>query len=301
MAADKADALKPRRRIEDYGVIGNLHTVALIARDGSLEWFCPGRFDAPACFAALLGDARHGYWYLGPSVGQDIQIEREYLPDTLLLKTTFTSSGGVVEVVDFMPVQWDCHLIRQVRCVKGEMLMSMSCAPRFEYGRDGAEVVVDSHQAMLRGTDLWLRLTATLPLAGADDAVACEFVLKKGDSHTFVLTHGAPQQAFPPVPEVNSARDQCADWWREWVSQCTYRGPWEEAVRRSLIILKSLIYAPTGALVAAATTSLPEVPGGTANWDYRYTWPRDSALFWFAPASTARTPWPHRASSRRRR
>lgn len=276
--AGKTGAVTPRRRIEDYGLIGNLNTVALIARDGSLEWFCPGRFDAPACFAALLGDACHGYWYLGPGADAHIQIEREYLPDTLLLKTTFTTTRGVVEVLDFMPVQSDCHLIRQVRCVKGEVAMSMSCSPKFEYGRDAANVAVDAQQAILRGADLWLRLTATVELADAGDVVACEFAMSKGDSHTFVLTHCAPDAAFPPVPEADSARDQCADWWREWVSQCTYHGPWEEAVRRSLIILKALIYAPTGALVAAATTSLPEVPGGTANWDYRYTWPRDSAL-----------------------
>lgn len=278
MAADKVAAGKPRRRIEDYGLIGNLHTVALIARDGALEWFCPGRFDAPACFTALLGDARHGYWYLGPSAGQEIRVDREYLPDTLLLKTTFRTPGGVVEMLDFMPVQWDCHLIRQVRCIEGEVAVTMTCAPRFEYGRDAAEVEVDQRQATLRGADLWLRLAATVELASADDAVACEFTLRKGDRHTFVLTHSEPDEAFPPVPEADAVREQCAAWWREWVSQCTYRGPWEEAVRRSLITLKALIYAPTGALVAAATTSLPEVPGGTANWDYRYTWPRDSAL-----------------------
>lgn len=274
----ETEVVKPRRRIEDYGLIGNLHTVALIARDGTLEWFCPGRFDAPACFAALLGDARHGYWYLGPSAGQDIHIEREYLPDTLLLKTTFTTPGGVVEVLDFMPVQWDCHLIRQVHCRKGRVVMTTACEPCFEYGRDAADVVIDEREAILRGADIWLRLAATVPLAKAGDAAACEFELNQGDSHTFALTHSAPHTAFPPLPDVDSARDQCADWWREWVSQCTYRGPWEDAVRRSLIVLKALIYAPSGALVAAATTSLPEVPGGTANWDYRYTWPRDSAL-----------------------
>lgn len=280
--ADTVDTVKPRRRIEDYGLIGNLNTVALIARDGSLEWFCPGRFDASACFAALLGDERHGYWYLGPSAGQNVQIEREYLPDTLLLKTTFTTPGGVVEVVDFMPVQWDCHLIRQVRCVEGEMEVAMTCAPRFEYGRDPAEVALENegeaHQATLRGTEMWLRLAATVELGGAENAIACKLALHKGDAHTFVLTHCAAGEDFPPIPEADTARQQCAGWWREWVSQCTYRGPWEDAVRRSLIVLKALIYAPTGALVAAATTSLPEVLGGDANWDYRYTWPRDSAL-----------------------
>jgi GH15 family glucan-1,4-alpha-glucosidase len=285
MAVNKTEAVGPRRPIEDYGLIGNLHTVALIARDGSLEWFCPGRFDAPACFAALLGDARHGYWYLGPRAGQPIRIEREYLTDTLLLKTTFHTPGGVVEVLDFMPVRWDCHLIRQVRCLEGTVAMTMTCSPRFEYGRDAAKVEfekpkdeADKHLATLRGADLWLRLASTAELALAEDAVASEFTLAAGESHTFVLTHGAPQEAFAPVPDADSAREQCMNWWREWVSQCTYQGPWEEAVRRSLITLKALIYVPSGALVAAATTSLPEVPGGSANWDYRYTWPRDAAL-----------------------
>lgn len=267
-----------RRPIADYGLIGNLHTVALIARDGTLEWFCPGRFDAPACFAALLGDERHGVWSLGPKQLEGVRIEREYLPDTLLLKTTFTTPTGVLELLDYMPVQWDCHLVRELRCVKGEVAITMNCQPRFDYGRDPAEVEVQGQGVLLRGADLCLRLVATTDMATQADSVCCNLILREGESHTFVLTHARPGDAMPAVPDLPATRDNCANWWRNWVAQCTYEGPWQDAVRRSLIVLKALIYAPTGALLAAATTSLPEVPGGAANWDYRYTWPRDAAL-----------------------
>jgi GH15 family glucan-1,4-alpha-glucosidase len=277
MASDPA-VTPARKPIADYGLIGNLHTVALIARDGALEWFCPGRFDAPACFAALLGDERHGIWSLGPQQREGVRIEREYLPDTLLLRTTFTTPTGVLELLDYMPVRWDCHLMRELRCVKGEVAIAMNCQPRFDYGRDPAVVEVRDQGVLLRGADLWLRLVATLDVTAHTDSVSCNLTLRQGESHTFVLTHARPGDAMPAVPDLLAARDNCANWWRNWVAQCTYDGPWQDAVRRSLIVLKALIYAPTGALLAAATTSLPEVPGGTANWDYRYTWPRDAAL-----------------------
>lgn len=277
MAPDKAERVKARRPIEDYGFIGNLHTVALIARDGSLEWLCPGRFDSPACFAALLGDADHGIWSICPR-SDDVQIEREYLRDTLLLKTTFKTPSGVLELIDYMPVQWDCHLVRELRCVSGEAEVAMNCQPRFEYGRDPAEVEARDGEVVLGGADLRLRLTGTAPMTGGEGAATCDLQMRAGESHTFVLTHTRVGGDFAPLPDLHSSREQCAAWWREWIAQCTYEGPWQDAVRRSLITLKALIYAPTGALIAAATTSLPEVPGGSANWDYRYTWPRDAAL-----------------------
>lgn len=267
------------RRIEDYGLIGNLHTVALVSREGSIDWFCPGRFDSPACFARLLGDDCHGFWQISPFQSDGIGIERTYIPETLLLKTTFRSREGTVELLDFMPVQWDCHLIRRIRCIDGRMDMRSICCPRFDYGRNCAEVIQDEVGMVLRGADLWLRLTGPAELTVMKNGGVCaELPLIAGDDYTFALTDCSPGQTFPPVPDLSAAQNQCLKWWQIWAAQCTYEGPWREAVVRSLITLKALIYAPTGALVAAATTSLPEVPGGSANWDYRYTWPRDAAL-----------------------
>ena len=266
------------RPIEDYGLIGNLHTVALVSRAGSIDWFCPGRFDQSACFAALLGSAEHGCWSLAPT-GETLHLTRAYLADTLLLKTTFTTATGELELLDYMPVQWDCHLVRQVRCTRGEVQVSTLCRPRFDYGRCAAEVQAENagHLWMSHG-DQRLRLLSDVTLAAADGAASAGFTLTAGQTRYFVLSSGDFDGDFAIPEEVAEITDRCAAWWRNWVAQCSYKGPWRDAVVRSLITLKALIYAPTGALVAAATTSLSEVPGGIANWDYRYSWPRDAAL-----------------------
>lgn len=265
------------RRIEDYGLIGNLHTVALVSRAGSIDWFCPGRFDSPACFARLLGDDRHGYWAIEP-IGE-AQTERAYLADSLLLKTTVRSKHGVAELLDYMPVQSDCHLVRRIRCLQGRMSLRFICSPKFQYGRDQVEVVQEEGGFIFRADDIWLRLSPNPALKPrGDGSVVGDIALTEGDDFQFVLSHCSPHQSFESLADPAAAQEQCLSWWITWVSQCTYKGPWRDAVVRSLITLKALIYAPTGALIAAATTSLPEVPGGSANWDYRYTWPRDAAL-----------------------
>lgn len=266
--------------IENYALIGNLHTAALISRGGSIDWFCPGRFDSPACFAALVGEAGHGFWLLAPRADSIRDTAREYLADTLLLKTTFTTDTGVVEVLDYMPLQCGCHMVREVHCLSGTATMEMELLPRFHYGRYQAAVQVPAAgEFILQHGQERLRVVTDLPVAATESGgVRGQFALAQAERGFFLLTSDADGGRMAPMLDIATAATGCARWWRDWVAQCTYQGPWREAVVRSLIVLKAMTYAPTGAIVAAPTTSLPEVPGGSANWDYRFTWPRDAAL-----------------------
>lgn len=270
--------------LEDYALIGNLHSAALISRAGSIDWFCPGRFDSPACFAALLGRRQHGFWNLAPSGGTVRRITREYLDRTLLLKTTYLTTTGTVEVLDYMPLQCGCHMVREVKVLEGVVTMETHLLPRFGYGRYQARVEEVGHigapcEMILQHEQDRLRLvTNTVVVATETGGAYGEFLLEAGEAVYFLLTSDADGGDIAPALDIDTTASQCADWWRAWADQCTYRGPWREEVVRSLIILKAMTYAPTGAIVAAPTTSLPEVFGGSANWDYRYTWPRDAAL-----------------------
>jgi GH15 family glucan-1,4-alpha-glucosidase len=267
-------------RIEDYALIGDMHTAALVGRDGSIDWLCLPRFDSAACFAALLDDPRAGRWLLAPADGQ-ARASRRYRGDTLILETTWDAPGGSVRVLDFMPPRGEApDVVRIVEGVHGRVELRTELALRFDYGRivpwtrwDGGRL------ASVAGPDsAWL--DAPVPLEAdksTGTATAC-FAMSAGDRLAFVLTW---QQSWLPQPAKVDAAAALRDTerlWTGWLRGCTYRGPYDEAVRRSLLTLKALTYAPTGALIAAPTTSLPEQLGGPRNWDYRYTWLRDAAF-----------------------
>jgi GH15 family glucan-1,4-alpha-glucosidase len=270
------------RPIDDYALLSNLHCAALVSKAGSVDWFCPGRFDAPACFAALLGTADNGRWLIGPTTGE-VSTERRYRPDSLVLETIFTTPEGQVRLVDAMPLSGStCHLVRMVEGISGRVPMRTVCAPRFGYGRDLPEVEQPSRkQALFRcGNDRLLlsRESASLEADERNAIAQMKFDVAEGEQHSFVLSYCRANHDLPEPPEVIPALTECDSWWRDWVSRCTYRGRWEEPVKRSLITLKALTYEPGGGMVAAATTSLPEVPGGEANYDYRFCWIRDAAF-----------------------
>jgi GH15 family glucan-1,4-alpha-glucosidase len=274
--------------IEEHGVIGDLHTVALVTTDGTIDWYCCPRFDAPSVFGAILDDRRGGRFRIGPNEPDAIP-KQLYLPDTNVLITRFLSPNGVCELVDFMPVSTvdvERHwLVRQVRCVRGSMRLRLDLEPRFDYGRAHHQLIMDEHGAIFDSTDLTLALDSPIPLQGAGGDVWAEFSVAAGDVLTFTLEripdHG--EHSRPVAPEfANQLFEETADYWRRWIARCTYRGRWREMVRRSALVLKLLTYRPTGAIVAAPTTSLPETVGGVRNWDYRYTWVRDSAFTLYA-------------------
>jgi GH15 family glucan-1,4-alpha-glucosidase len=275
--------------IAEHGLIGDLHTVALVATDGAIDWYCCPSFDSPSVFASLLDSERGGYFKLAPSA--EGQATRQlYLPDTNVLITRFLTPEGVGEVVDFMPVgelRAGIHrqrLIRQVTAVRGRMHFTLECAPRFDYGREGHAVDRHAHGVLFRsaGTRLSLETETPLELHGGD--VRAAFELGAGDSAIFILEH-VPDSYLPhghSRDEIHDLFTRTVAYWRGWLAQSRYRGRWREMVHRSALTLKLLTYAPTGAIIAAPTTSLPEVLGGERNWDYRYTWIRDAAFSVYA-------------------
>jgi GH15 family glucan-1,4-alpha-glucosidase len=277
-------ATPPGRRIEDYAVIGDGHSLALIGRDGSIDWLCLPRFDSGACFAALLGDESHGRWQLVPR--DQSRVRRRYRPDTLILETTFETAGGEVVLTDFMPPRDRApDVVRIVRCTRGRVDMRMHLTVRFDYGSIIPWVTQrrarSRHQlnelSAVAGPDR-VTLRTCVPMRGENHSTLSEFTLTEGESHSFVLTY-TPSHVGPPANmDLEEALEGTERFWREWSSRCRFSGPWREAVIRSLITLKSLIYHPTGGIVAAATTSLPESPGGSRNWDYRYCWLRDATF-----------------------
>ncbi len=265
--------------IEDYALIGDCETAALVSRDGSIDWLCFPRFDSPACFAALLGTPENGRWRLA-ATDRNARVTRRYRPDTLILETTFETETGVATLVDFMPLRDGTNdLVRLVVGQSGKVDFTTDFVVRFEYGRTVPWVTKaeDGTLTAVAGPDR-LILRTPVALEGEDRHTAGSFSVSAGEQVPFVLTYGP---SHLPVPKPNDALAALATteaFWREFASHCPPVGQWTETVKRSLITLKALTYMPTGGIVAAATTSLPEQIGGTRNWDYRYCWLRDATM-----------------------
>ncbi|MGW1468740.1 glycoside hydrolase family 15 protein [Streptomyces sp. NPDC002308] len=279
-------------RIEDYALIGDMQTAALVCRDGTVDWLCLPRFDSHAIFAGLLGTEEHGFWRLGPlepsSEGADgaqaaaeppAADRRRYRGDSLILESEWDTPRGTVRVIDFMPPRDGApQLIRIVEGVSGRVTMRSSLRMRFSYGRITPWVhKVDSRTVAVAGPDsVWLDTQAET--YGKDLTTYSDFTVSPGDRVAFTISWQPSHHQPPALPEPEGSLEATERFWEEWVAQCTYHGPYREAVTRSLITLKALTYAPTGGIVAAPTTSLPEEIGGVRNWDYRYTWLRDAAI-----------------------
>jgi GH15 family glucan-1,4-alpha-glucosidase len=265
--------------IEDYGLIGDTETAALVGRDGSVDWLCLPRFDSPSCFAALLGDESHGHWRLAPST-EVTATTRRYRPGTLILETDFETANGVVRLIDFMPRRGDGppRLMRIVDGLRGTVPMQMSLAVRPDYASivPWVESAPDGALA-IAGPDQF-HLSTPVPLTIDRGGVSCDFSAIEGGRTRFAFTWNLSYVAEPPVPDADSVLAYTEAWWQEWSGRCHYDGPHRDDVMISLAVLKALTSEQTGAVVAAPTTSLPEEIGGQRNWDYRYCWLRDSAL-----------------------
>ncbi|WP_037907260.1 glycoside hydrolase family 15 protein [Actinacidiphila yeochonensis] len=267
-------------RIEDYAIIGDLQTAALVGRDGSVDWLCLPRFDSGACFAALLGDEDNGRWRIAPA-GSSHCSGRSYRGDTLVLDTLWETPTGTVRVTDFMPQRDRApDVIRVVEGLSGEVAMRSELALRFDYGNVVPWVRrVDGHLVATAGPDaVWLRSTPPVPTYGQDMRTYADFTVTAGERIGFVLTWNASHHQRLRRVDPFAALDACLKDWEAWSARCRYEGPHRDAVLRSLLTLKALTYAPSGGIAAAATTSLPEEVGGVRNWDYRYCWLRDAAL-----------------------
>ncbi len=264
--------------IEDYGLIGDCHAAALVGRDGSIDWLCLPHFDSRACFAALLGEPEHGRWLIAPAEGAR-DVRRRYRDGTLILETDFETEQGAVRLVDFMPLstkRWD--VVRIVQGLRGNVAMRMELIIRFDYGSI-VPWVRRCHEVLqaTAGPDT-LELRTAVAVRGENMRTVADFSVGAGERHPFTLnyrsSHAAAQPAIDPERALRSTQRS----WRKWSGRYTRAGPWHEAVVRSLITLKALTYEPTGGIVAAPTTSLPEQPGGVRNWDYRYCWLRDATF-----------------------
>jgi GH15 family glucan-1,4-alpha-glucosidase len=264
-------------RIEDYGLIGDTQTAALVGRDGSIDWLCMPRFDSHACFAALLGDRRHGRWLIAPA-DEPQSRSRRYRGRSLVLETEFTTSTGTVRVIDCMPPRdRDPDLVRVVEGVHGEVRMQMELIIRFDHGSIVPWVRrVDGSLRAIAGPDA-LSLWTPVKTHGVDLTTRAEFTVRKGERVPFLLVWHPSHEDVKPI-DPKDAVDQTCEWWESWAGRYSYEGEWRDAVLRSLITLKALTYAPTGGIVAAPTMSLPEWIGGVRNWDYRYCWLRDATL-----------------------
>ena len=268
-------------RIEDYAIVGDMQSVALISRDGSVDWLCLPRFDSDACFSALLGTEEHGHWRIAPApAAGDATVTRRYAGDTLILETDWETAGGAVRVTDFMPPRGDDPpiLIRIVEGLRGTVSMDVTMRLRFGYG----SVVpwaykVDGGIRAIAGPDS-ICLRTPLDVTGRDMSHQATFDVSAGDRVPFALIYQPSHRSEPPHVDARECLEQTRKFWDDWVSRCTYHGKYRDAVVRSLITLKALTYQPTGGIVAAATTSLPEDIGGVRNWDYRYCWLRDATI-----------------------
>ncbi|MDX2294754.1 MULTISPECIES: glycoside hydrolase family 15 protein [Streptomyces] len=268
------------RRIDDYALIGDLQTAALVGRDGSIDWLCLPRFDSAACFAALLGDEDNGHWRIAPT-GAGTCASRRYAEDSLVLETLWETRTGTVRVTDFMPQRDRApDLVRIVEGVSGRVEMSAVLRLRFDYGSIVPWVRrSDGHRVAVAGPDaVWLRSEPPVKTWGQQYATCSAFTVTAGERVAFVLTWHPSHERRPPLVDPFEALEHSLADWRAWTARCAYRGPYRSAVVRSLITLKALTYAPTGGIVAAPTTSLPEEIGGVRNWDYRACWLRDSSL-----------------------
>ncbi|MGH2556250.1 MAG: glycoside hydrolase family 15 protein [Actinomycetota bacterium] len=265
-------------RIEDYALIGDLQTAALVGRDGSIDWLCVPRFDSGACFAELLGTEDHGRWLLAP-VAEPRAVRRRYRDGTLVLETSFETDEGAVTVIDWMPVRTDVpDLVRMAVGRRGRVRMRTEIEIRFDYGSIVPWVQrTDGAWSAVAGPDA-VYLASDVDLHGRGFSSVGEFTLAEGERAAFVMAWHPSNRPPPPVPDAQVSLEETEAWWRGWSGGGRYRGEWAEAVNRSLITLKALTYAPTGGIVAAATTSLPTWIGGVRNWDYRYCWVRDATF-----------------------
>jgi GH15 family glucan-1,4-alpha-glucosidase len=274
--------------IADHGLIGDLRSAALVGTDGTIDWYCCPRFDAPSVFASILDADRGGCFELAADV--PARTKQFYFPDTNVLITRFFADDGVGEIQDFMPVRDDSReagrhrLIRRVVCVRGTLPFRVRAAPRFEYGTVPHTVRLDAGQAVFASRSLRLALTATVPIETDGRDVWSLFKLREGESAVFALDQIDDEVGprFCAVTEAEAEFNATVGYWRRWLSRSRYRGRWREMVHRSALTLKLLTYAPTGAIIAAPTTSLPEMIGGERNWDYRYVWIRDAAFCVYA-------------------
>ncbi len=268
--------------IEDYALIGDTETAALVARDGSIDWLCLPRFDSGSCMAALLGSEENGHWRLSPA-GGTTAVRRRYRPGTLILETEMDAGTGVVRLIDFMPVRSrdggnNADLVRIVEGVRGSVEMRMDLVIRFDYGHLVPWVTHHGQRLLAVGGPDALTLYTPVEVHGQDLTSVSEFTVAEGDRVPFVLTWHPSHMPAPPGIAAEAALEDTGAWWLRWCDLTTYRGEWEDAVDRSLMTLKALTYAPTGGIVAAPTTSLPEEPGGGRNWDYRFVWLRDATF-----------------------
>ncbi|MGH7383902.1 MAG: glycoside hydrolase family 15 protein [Candidatus Rokuibacteriota bacterium] len=275
------------KRIEDYGLIGNMISAALVGRDGSIDWLCLPRFDSAACLAALLGGPEHGRWLLAPE-DSSVRVSRRYVPGTAVLETRFETETGAVTLFDFMPLTEDeekVDVVRIVRGERGEVSMGMELILRFNYGQAVPWVRRrDYGLSAIAGPDA-VELHTAVALENRDMKTRALFAVREGESAAFTLSYHRSYKAPHFVPDRSESLDRTIGWWQEWSKRCHFEAKherWRDAVVRSLITLKLLTFEPTGGIVAAPTTSLPEAIGGTRNWDYRYCWLRDSALTLYA-------------------
>ncbi|MFD0358313.1 glycoside hydrolase family 15 protein [Streptomyces sp. NPDC127110] len=277
--------------IEDYALIGDLMTSALVGRDGSIDWLCLPHFDSAACFAALLGTKENGHWRIAPAAAENGErcTRRAYLDGSLVLESYWETDEGTVKVVDFMPQRDEApDVMRIVEGVRGRVTVRSTLRLRFDYGHVVPWVRrSEGDRVAVAGPDsVWFRSEPPVRTWGEDRSTRSEFTVGPGERVAFVLTwHPSHEPRPEPVDPYGALEQSIADW-REWAGQCRYEGPYEEAVTRSLITLKALTFAPTGGIAAAATTSLPEEIGGVRNWDYRYCWLRDATLTLGALLST---------------
>ncbi len=277
--------------IDDHGLIGDMRTAALVSTGGDVTWLCYPRFDSPSVFAALLDEQRGGRFSIAPT--GDYRERQRYVSQSCVLITAFQGEAGLLEVIDFMPVPTEARisldqplgvggppprLTRLVRATTGTHTVSVRCQPAFDYARAGHQLHLHAGRATFEGPDLTLHLDSGAPLAADGTAAVGTFTLRAGESCCFTLSSdpaGAPQAPHDALQDT-------LDFWRGWLAQCTYQGRWRNHVHRSALTLKLLTYAPSGAIIAAPTTSLPERVGGERNWDYRYSWPRDAAFTVYA-------------------
>jgi GH15 family glucan-1,4-alpha-glucosidase len=266
-------------RIEDYALLGDCETAALVSRGGSIDWLCWPRFDSGACFAALLGGPEHGRWRIAPADPAP-RVRRQYRGDSLILETEFETAEGAVTLVDFMPLRGTASdLVRTVVGRRGRVAMATELILRFDYGSIVPWVSrrEDGSLVAIAGPDM-VSLRTPVPLRGEGLTTVGEFTIAAGETASFVMTY-APSHLRPPVAvDPVAALADTEAFWQKWSARCTYAGEWPDAVRRSLVTLKALTYRPTGGIVAAPTTSLPEQLGGSRNWDYRYCWLRDATM-----------------------
>lgn len=278
--------------IDSYGVIGDMHSVALVGMDGSIDWCCLPRFDSPSVFAAILDHAKGGYFRIAPAY--KARHKQMYLPDTNVLLSRFLDCDAIAEITDFMPVpresgglteQRSRQIVRIARAVRHDVTFRLECRPAFDYGRQPHTVEINDHGACFRAAGQGFELISPFPLERTEGGVSAEFVLRRGEGAAFAIRQNAgniePAAASEPLDGA-ALLNETVRFWRSWSRHSRYQGRWREMVNRSALVLKLLTYRPTGAIVAAPTASLPEEIGGVRNWDYRYTWVRDAAFTVYA-------------------